>query len=86
MVYVVYDKNGDGVQFDIKNDTKLSNNRVLKMLQDVYPDRGFVELIHIPKGSHLCGYCGTNVVKGTDEDRLCSECIEMFGHSFLSEL
>ena len=37
------------------------------------------------KENHICPYCG-NVAKGLDEDRLCEECRDIFGHSFFSEL
>ena len=39
---------------------------------------------HIPNGWHLCG-CG-NLVKGTNEDLLCDECREIYGHKYASEL
>lgn len=35
--------------------------------------------------NHICKYCG-EITKGTDEDVLCDECREIFGHSFYSEL
>ena len=34
---------------------------------------------------HICKYCG-GIAKGIDEDVLCSECREIFGHAFYSEL
>ncbi len=34
---------------------------------------------------HICKYCG-EIAKGTDEDVLCQECRETFGHAFYSEL
>jgi ribosomal protein L37AE/L43A len=40
----------------------------------------------VKKDEHLCPYCRKNKVKDPNEDRLCGECSEMFGHSFYSEL
>jgi hypothetical protein len=34
---------------------------------------------------HICKYCG-DIANGTDENVLCSECRELFGHAFYSEL
>ena len=34
---------------------------------------------------HYCKYCG-ELVLGDNEDLLCQECRELFGHSFYSEL
>lgn len=34
---------------------------------------------------HICKYCD-RVTKGADEDILCPECRELFGHAFYSEL
>jgi len=34
----------------------------------------------------VCKYCEENETGSPDEDKLCSECSELFGHSFFSEL
>ena len=34
---------------------------------------------------HLCKYCG-EVANGPDEDVLCKDCRDTFGHAFYSEL
>ena len=34
---------------------------------------------------HICQYCG-DIAQGIDEDVLCQECREIFGHAFYSEL
>lgn len=34
---------------------------------------------------HICKYCG-DVAKGIDDDVLCEECRDVFGHAFYSEL
>ena len=36
-------------------------------------------------GYHFCKYCG-NKVYGDDDDELCGECKEVFGHRYFSEL
>lgn len=64
-----------------------------------FPKETFLELTHnsnafkdtkvldVADGNthHICKYCG-EVAKGTDEDVLCQECREIFGHAFYSEL
>jgi len=37
------------------------------------------------EGKHLCKYCG-EIADGPDEDVLCAECRECFGHAFYKEL
>lgn len=37
------------------------------------------------KDHHVCKYC-KGIAKGPDEDVLCEECREMFGHALYSEL
>lgn len=39
---------------------------------------------HIPRGYHLCG-CG-NLVVGENENVLCQECREIYGHAYESNL
>jgi len=34
---------------------------------------------------HFCGYCGA-VASGSDENVLCDDCAELFGHRLYSEL
>lgn len=35
--------------------------------------------------THTCRYCGSEA-EGSDGDLLCSNCRELFGHTFYSEL
>ena len=35
--------------------------------------------------NHICKYCG-DIANGPDEDVLCQDCRETFGHAFYSEL
>lgn len=41
--------------------------------------------VHDANTHHICKYCG-GVAKGIDEDVLCEECRDIFGHAFYSEL
>ena len=40
----------------------------------------------IAKDSHLCQYCGSVVKDSKNEDILCDDCYELFGHRYFSEL
>ena len=44
-------------------------------------DENWVSLID----SHKCKYCGARA-RGSDEDLLCDNCRELFGHTYYSEL
>lgn len=37
------------------------------------------------EGKHICKYC-YGIADGPDEDVLCKECRDVFGHTFYSEL
>lgn len=41
--------------------------------------------VHDANTHHICKYCG-GVANGPDEDVLCEECRDVFGHAFYSEL
>ena len=41
--------------------------------------------VELASENHRCKYCGT-ITAGADEDVLCGECREMFGHYLFSEL
>ena len=66
-------------------------NRVCDMLveqwkmfmQEDFEDK--VIAVHDANTHHICKYCG-GVAKGIDEDVLCEECRDVFGHAFYSEL
>ena len=36
-------------------------------------------------GYHICKYCGS-ITRGSNEDALCKDCRELFGHSMFSQL
>lgn len=60
--------------------------KLLEAAQQDQPDKGWISCTYIPKGHHVCKYCYTNIVDSSDEDVLCKECRETFGHTFYSEL
>jgi len=48
------------------------------------PITELLDIVNLEK-AHICKYCGS-VVEGTEEDLLCDDCREVFGHTFFSEL
>lgn len=56
---------------------------IIKVLQKSYAEK----IIRLYDGNeyHICKYCG-NVVKGKNEDLLCKDCKETFGHNYYTEL
>ena len=56
----------------------------LRLCQKHYPDEKITKVVDATT-HHLCKYCG-GIAKGIDEDILCAECREDFGHAFFSEL
>lgn len=64
----------------------LPKERIMDMLQNSQ-DFKSTNVLDIADANthHICKYCG-EIVNGTDEDVLCSECRETFGHAFYSEL
>ena len=56
----------------------------VRLCQKQYPDEKITKVVDA-KTHHLCKYCGC-VAKGTDDDVLCADCRELFGHAFFSEL
>ena len=56
----------------------------VRLCQKQYPEEKITK-VYDAKNHHLCKYCGC-VAKGTDEDVLCTDCRELFGHAFFSEL
>ena len=66
-------------------DSKLLREQFMEWLPHPIEKVEAVELSKAPKGYHYCKYCG-KLTKGTDEDLLCEECHELFGHSHFSEL
>lgn len=56
----------------------------VRICQKQYPDEKITAVYDV-KTHHLCKYCG-GIAKGIDEDILCAECREDFGHAFFSEL
>ena len=56
----------------------------VRLCQKHYPDEK-ITAVYDAKKHHICKYCG-GIADGIDEDILCSECREDFGHAFFSEL
>ena len=44
-----------------------------------------VKKIVLSKGRHICKYCN-GIADGDDENLLCFDCMETFGHSLFSDL
>ena len=75
-----------------KSNVELSFNKVLDYHEEVWVrlcQKHYTEekisKVYDARTHHLCKYCGC-VAKGTDEDVLCTDCRELFGHAFFSEL
>ena len=49
-----------------------------------YPDED-ITAVYDGHKHHICKYCG-GIANGVDEDVLCKECRDDFGHAFFSEL
>lgn len=60
------------------------NYSAAKAIAIQYGLKGDIQIEPV-KGHHLCPYCG-NIDDHEDEDLLCADCREMFGHAFYSEL
>ena len=56
----------------------------VRLCQKHYPDEK-ITAVYDARNHHICKYCG-GIADGIDEDILCSECREDFGHAFFSEL
>lgn len=68
---------------------KLINEKIVLAFANTNLTEGelpYNECKQIEKGQHICKYCHYNIVDSPDEDVLCSECSELFGHGFYSEL
>ena len=63
----------------------ITEMEVLVKMQEQEPQHGWQSCKKLPRGSHLCKYCG-EIAEGTFEDLLCADCRETFGHSLYSEL
>ena len=82
MKFVLYsDKQVGTISFKEKKTAA----EVLAIMQKNEPDAKWTECKILPRGSHLCKYCG-EIAEGTYADLLCSDCRETFGHSLYSEL
>lgn len=69
----------------VKIDGDYTAESVLNMMQQNEPNAKWTECEILPRGKHICKYCG-NIAEGTLADLLCSDCRETFGHTMHSEL
>lgn len=64
----------------------VSKEKFIGLIQhtDAFKDQ---KVVDVADGNthHICKYCG-DIAEGTDENVLCQECREIFGHAFYSEL
>lgn len=79
--YVQLEIDKDIYIFTVSGTTKES---VIKRMQRIYKGCHIREAVPVA-GHHLCKYCH-GIAEGTDEDILCDECRETFGHTFYFEL
>lgn len=56
----------------------------VRLCQKHYPSEK-ITAVYDARTHHICKYCG-GIADGIDENILCSECREDFGHAFFSEL
>lgn len=78
--YLVIGKK-DGQEYNIE--IKAQNKKVAEY--NLNKNGYSVVNIKEAKKAHVCLYCG-NLVDGTNENLLCDECRELFGHTFFSQL
>lgn len=50
-----------------------------------FADKEIITNVYDGNTHHICKYCG-GVTKGIDDDILCEDCRDTFGHAFYSEL
>lgn len=70
---------------ELANVEGMTDQQILDLVNQGQPAKNKYTSITNLKGKHICQYCG-EVTTGTDEDRLCDDCRETFGHAFYSEL
>jgi len=56
----------------------------IRLCNKHYPDEK-ITAVYDANNHHICKYCG-GIANGIDEDILCKECRDVFGHAFFSEL
>lgn len=61
----------------------MSADKWITLLETMLEEK--IIAVHDANTHHICKYCG-GVAKGIDEDILCEECRDVFGHAFYSEL
>ena len=81
--YILYSGTKRG-EFSYSGKDK-SEAELLKIVQSSNPADNWQSIKKLPRGSHICKYCG-NIAEGTYQELLCADCRETFGHSLYSEL
>lgn len=56
----------------------------LRLCQKQCPNDKIIKIVDANK-HHICKYCG-GIANGLDDNVLCEECRDDFGHAFFSEL
>jgi len=68
----------------------LAMDAPLSIVEEAYrtqhPTFKVLNVRELTLNEHLCPGCGCKIVDSPDEDVLCQDCREDFGHSFYSEL
>lgn len=77
--------NNGEIRAIFKDTSGRMESELLKIVQVQEPERKWTSIQKLPKGKHICKYCG-GIAEGTYQDLLCEECRECFGHSLYSEL
>ncbi len=72
--------------YSLKNEINLPKEKLISLLQQTNDFKND-KILDVADGNthHICKYCG-GIAKGVDQDILCQECRELFGHAFYSEL
>ena len=82
-----YDADGEFCTTEVEVESEISFDafRSLVRRHSAFKGMKIVDIIDA-KDSHLCQYCGSVVKDSKNEDILCDDCYELFGHKYFSEL
>lgn len=81
---VIIETKGYTQTFTFKNTYDMTQQEWIATISKLEPN---IKILKVYDGNnhHICKYCGS-VAKGIDEDILCDDCRDIFGHAFYSEL
>lgn len=71
------------LEIGYRKEFDLSDQQWIEVAKDVV--KCDVEAVYDAHTHHICKYCG-DIANGCDDDVLCDDCKEIFGHSFYSQL